>query len=120
MTTYLDINELDKSEAPAGHRHLVFDEDDTLHALRALLPGAGRQLHSLRDRLRTRQRVQPAKEQHGGLGVANVPCAVVRVQRAPAPRRARALRVVDLDAPTVVLLAGIEGFLEGGARGGAV
>ena len=52
--------------------------------------------------------------------VTNVARAVVHVQRAAARARAGALRVVDLDAAAVVLLAGLEGLVEGGAGGGAV
>ena len=125
LATHLDIDELDKGKAPARSRDLVLDEDDAPHAPRAVLARPRARLHGLRDRLRPRERVEPAEEQHGSLRVPDVPRAVVRgaaEERLPAVAGRGALGVVDLH-PAPVRRRGaacLERTVERGGRGRAV
>lgn len=107
------INKLDKAEAPALHRSLVLDENDSLHSFRAFLAGTGRRHHCLCDCLGSGERIETAKEKHRCLRTANIARAVIRVLRAAhTVARVRALRVVDLHPPPIVWGARFKGRVE--------
>ena len=122
--THLNVHKLHKREAPARRGHLVLDEDDSPHALRALFTWARARLHGLGNRLRTRERVEPTEEEDWSLRVPDVPSSIVRLEgplRTPIPWGG-ALRVIDLDASAARgnRHPSLQRPIERGSRGGTV
>lgn len=118
---YRDINKLHKRKTPAGHCDLVFYQNNSFHAFRAFFTEPSGILHCLRNSLRTRKRVQSSEQQHGYLGVTNIPCAVVRVLWTTSLiTRTGTLRVINLDSSAVMRGTVLEGFVKCCRSGGTM